>query len=327
MIEDNEFDRKTYIGGSDVAAILGVSPWKSPFLLYQEKIGEHVEEISEAKQKIFARGKRWEPVVIEMLVDELESRGHTVEVVDRNRRYTHPDYDFIKAEIDLELLIDGELVNGEMKTVHPFAAKDWGEQESDEIPVYYAAQVMLGMMVKPRNRTIVAALIGADDLRVHWVNRDQEIIDGILAKELAFWQRVQDRDAPVPETAEDVKWLYAMDGGTVMEADDVFYAMATEFMAHKAQLKNLENVVESQGIKLRCAIGDAATVLYNGKPILTWKNNKPSIKTDWQKAFLQAQEWLRLNSLDNYADELTPLIADNTKTVPGARVLRLKGEK
>ena len=37
-------DRQGFIGGSDVAAILGVSPWKSPFLLYQEKIGEYREE-------------------------------------------------------------------------------------------------------------------------------------------------------------------------------------------------------------------------------------------------------------------------------------------
>ena len=49
-------DRTTYIGSSDVAAILGVSPWKSAFLLYQEKIGAHVEEITPAKQKLFDAG-------------------------------------------------------------------------------------------------------------------------------------------------------------------------------------------------------------------------------------------------------------------------------
>ena len=39
-------DRKQLIGGSDVAAILGVSKWKTPFQLYQEKIGAFVEEIT-----------------------------------------------------------------------------------------------------------------------------------------------------------------------------------------------------------------------------------------------------------------------------------------
>lgn len=155
-------DRSKFIGGSDTAAILGVSPWKSAFQLYQEKTGEYQEEITPAKQKIFNRGKRWEPIVIEMLVDELEDRGHDVKIITRNQRYIDPDYGFLAAEIDLELLLDGQHINGEMKTVHPFAAKDWGEQDTDEIPIYYTSQVSHGQMVTGRNRTIVAALIGAD---------------------------------------------------------------------------------------------------------------------------------------------------------------------
>lgn len=53
-----KFDRQKYIGSSDAAAILRVSKWKTPFQLYQEKIGEFVEEITPAKQKILDRGHR-----------------------------------------------------------------------------------------------------------------------------------------------------------------------------------------------------------------------------------------------------------------------------
>ena len=139
-----EMDRRTYIGGSDTAAILGVSPWKSKFTLYQEKIGEWQQEITPEKERIFARGKRWEPIVIEMLIDELEDRGHDVQVAGRNNRIKDSEHDFLAAEIDLELIVDGELINGEVKTVHPFASKDWGEQGTDEIPLYYTAQVLHG---------------------------------------------------------------------------------------------------------------------------------------------------------------------------------------
>ena len=164
-------DRTTYIGGSDVASILGVSPWKSAFALYLEKTGASVEEETPAdKAKIFRRGKRWEPIVVEMLVDELRERGHEVELVAQNQRYADPTFPFLAAEIDLELLIDGEPTNGEAKTVIPFAAKFWGEEETDEIPIYYAAQVMHGLMIQPRRRAVVAALTGFDDRpRVHWV--------------------------------------------------------------------------------------------------------------------------------------------------------------
>lgn len=264
-------DRTTFIGGSDAAPILGVSKWKSAFQLYQEKIGAFVEESNPERDKRLNRGKRWEPIVIEMLVDELESRGHEVEVLARNARYQDPEFPFLACEIDLELLIDGEEVNGEMKTVHPFAAKDWGEEGTDEIPVYYVAQGMHGLMVKPRNRLIVAALIGADDLRVHELVRDDDLIATIRQKEIAFWDRVQTRRPPAPTEPADVKWLYPADAGTVAEADDALALVCQELKDKKMLVNDLETKIEFLETALKVRIGKAATLLYRNHPIATWK--------------------------------------------------------
>lgn len=279
-------DRKQLIGGSDVAAILGVSKWKTPFQLYQEKIGAFVEEITPEKQKVFDRGHRWEPVVIEMMVDELKSRGHDVEIIARNERYLDPEYSFLACEIDVELRIDGEELNGEIKTVHPFAAKEWGEPETDEVPIYYAAQVMHGLMIKPRCRSIIAALIGADDLRIHFMARDEETIAGIRAKEIEFWQRIQDKNPPPPIDPEDVKWLYQRDGGTAIEADDELALLCQQLKDMKADAKALDGHIELLATKIKARMGTAATLLYRGKPLATWKNNKDSATTDWKAAYL-----------------------------------------
>ncbi len=280
-------DRTTFIGGSDAAAILGVSRWKTPFQLYQEKIGAYIQETNPAREKIFSRGKRWEPVVIEMLVDELESRGHDVKVIERNARYIDPKYSFLQAEIDLELLIDGEEVNGEMKTVHPFAAKDWGAEDTDEMPVYYTAQCMHGLMIKPRKRVIVAALIGADDLRVHQLVRDDYLIAMIRQKEVEFWTRVLTRNPPEPTEAADVKWLYGKDAGTVAEATDNIALVCQGLKDKKAVLKGLEKEIESLETVLKASIGEAATLLYRSKPIATWKNQQ-TIRLDGKA--LEAKE-------------------------------------
>lgn len=280
-------DRTTYLGGADVAAVLGLSPWMSQFMLYQKKIGAFVEEVTPAKQKIFDRGHRWEPIVVEMLVDELIERGHDVEIIARNQRYQDPEYPFLAAEIDLELMVDGEEVNGEAKTVNPFAVKAWGDEDSDEIPIYYAAQVMHGLMIKPRRRTVIAALTGFDDKpRVHWIERDEETIAGIRAKEIEFWQRVQDRNAPDPTTVEDVKWLYQRDGGTVFEADDDLVLLCQQLKDAKASAKNIEGQIDLIATRIKARMGSAATLIYRGLPIATWKNNKDSQKTDWQAAYL-----------------------------------------
>mgnify|MGYP000849646857 FL=1 len=275
-------DRTQFIGGSDAAAILGISPWKSALQLYLEKIGAAVDEVSPEKQRVFARGKRWEPVVVEMLVDELQDRGHDVQIIARNQRYQDREFPFLACELDLELLIDGKECNAEMKTVHQFAAKAWGEPGSDEIPIYYAAQAMHGMMVKPRQRCIVAALIGADDLRIHQIERDDETIAAIRAKELAFWQRVQDRNPPDPQTAEDVRWLYAKDCGEIAEANDELLRLVGELHFKKTTAKHVEAAIERISTQIKLAMGNAALLLYDGKPIATWKSNKPSKKTNWQ---------------------------------------------
>jgi putative phage-type endonuclease len=307
----SEIDRTKFIGGSDAAAILGVSPWKSAFQLYQEKVGALVEEITPAKQRIFARGHRWEPVVVEMLIDELQDRGHDVKIIARNARYQDSEFPFLACELDLELMVDGEEFNGEIKTVHPFAAKDWGEQGSDEIPIYYIAQVMHGLMIKPRRRCIVAALIGGDDLRIHNVERDEETISGIRAKELAFWQRVQDRNPPNPQTADDVRWLYAKDAGTVAEADDELMRLVGELYYLKNSAKLAENEIDKVSTQIKLAMGDAAILVYEGKVIATWKNNKPSQKTDWRAV------------VDEHRPPMS-LIERHTKIVAGNRPLLLK---
>lgn len=322
MSTTSEIDRKKFIGGSDAASILGISPWKSPFMLYQEKIGEYKEEITPAKQKIFNRGHRWEPVVIEMLVDELKDRGHDVHIIDKNGRYIDPEHTFLAAEIDLELLLDGETVNGEMKTVHPFAAKDWGEQDTDEIPMYYTAQVSHGQMVTRRDKTIVAALIGADDLRVHVVERDDELIKIIRTKEVEFWERIQRGQAPEPTSLEDIKQLYSRDNGKSIEANDELFNNIRRLKELKEVSKSNEQEIDQLSLDVKLGIRDAAFVLYGKEEVCAWKKNRDGKEVDWKTAFNNLADLVKRGKAS--AEKLDAIIDINTKRTMGARVLRLK---
>jgi len=309
-------DRTTYLGGSDVAAILGVAPpnWnKTPFMLYQQKTGAFTEELTPAKRRILARGARWEPIVLEMAVDELTDRGHDVEVVAVNQRYQDPELPFLAAEIDAELIVDGEPVNGEMKTASYFAAGDWGDYDSNEVPIYYLAQVMHGLMIQPRRRTLVAAVTGFDDRpMIRWVERDDETIAAIREREIEFWERLQRGEPPDPDTPADVKWCYPRDLRASIQADDALIDAHRRLKAAKASAKALEADIELLVTQIKARMGDAAMLLGpNGKPIATWKTNKDGQKTDWQAV----------------ATELAApreLIAKHTKTTPGARPFLIK---
>lgn len=312
-------DRSQFIGGSDVGKLLNVSPHGSDYRLYIEKIGAVVDEPTPEKQRIFARGKRWEPVVADMLVDELTDRGHDVLVIGRNLRFPDPQYPFLQAEIDLRLQLDGEVVNGEMKTVHPFAAKEWGEPGSDDIPLHYAAQCMHGLMVTGKRLCIVAALIGADDLRIHQIERDDETIAAMRTRELEFWRRVQERDPPDPSTAADIRWLYGKDAGEVMDADDELLMLCRDLAAAKEIEKQAAKSIESLETRLKLAMGNAAILQHEGRKVATWKTNKESTRTDWMQAFEILQK-----STQASAEEIVSSIRKATTTVVGNRPLILK---
>jgi predicted phage-related endonuclease len=90
-------DRQKYIGGSDVAAILGISPWKTPLDVYLDKSQPRVETVDPARQRLFTRGQRMEPYVIDLLAEE-----EGICIVARGNRYIDPELPFVAAEIDAE---------------------------------------------------------------------------------------------------------------------------------------------------------------------------------------------------------------------------------
>ena len=291
-------DRSKFIGGSDASAILGLSPWKTAYQLWLEKTGQWKEEADAAREKILKRGKRWEPTVVEMLLDELTDRGHEVEVIGRNQRYVDPACDFLACELDLELLVDGEECNCEMKTVTPFARKHWGEPGTDQIPVYYTAQAMHGLMIKPRRRCIVAGLISFDDLRVHEVIRDEDVIKGIRLAEIEFWQRIRDGVAPDPVNLDDLALMFRSDDGSEValpEGSDLHDDLL-RLRAVKAKLKAYEQEQELLEFRLKRYMGEAQVLTLAGDKAASWKGQEAkrfdldSFKAEHPKLYREFQK-------------------------------------
>ncbi len=213
--------RHLMVGGSDVAAILGLSAWRSPVDVWLEKTRrvDPEAQVSPDKAKILERGKKLEPYVIEMGLHKLRERGHRVELLARNKRYAHPDYPWLEVEIDAEFMLDGEHINVDAKTVTGFARGKWGEEDSEDVPMDYAAQFMTGLNVTGRRRCLVLALIGLDDVMPFWVNRDDETFAWIMADLVTFWTvNVAQDKAPDPIRLADVRALNPRDNGRTVEA-------------------------------------------------------------------------------------------------------------
>lgn len=259
-----QLDRSTYLGGSDVAPILGISPWRTPLDVYLDKIQPRKEETDPGRLKVLNRGKRMEPYVIDLLAEETG-----LDIIRRGERYLDPDLDFIAAEIDAEAAT-GE--NIEIKTVSPFKAREWGEEQSDEIPLHYAAQAMHGMMVTSREVCVFGVLIGGDDFRVYRIERDDVTIDAIRQKEIEFWSRIQARQAPEPSTVSDVFRLFGTkDSGLAVEASESLQADVIALKSLKDDAKRLGAQIDLREERIKLHMADASILTMNGKPVLTWK--------------------------------------------------------
>lgn len=291
--------RRGYIGGGNIAGILGVSPYKSPLDEYLVITGQADQE-DESREAFFKRRKALEP-----FAGEVFEQRTGLQIVARNQRYDDAEHGFLKAEIDFEVS-DG--CNGETKTVHPLAASEWGDPGTDEIPVYVTAQAMHGLGVRPRVKAVwIHALIGLDDDRIYRIERDDETIAAMRARAVEFWnQHVLPGVPPEPTSVEDVKRMFAKDSGYEVEPDTALLATLNRLRDLQATLKPLTQEFEDLKLQAQLAMRDASAVVVDGKTLVTWK----------------AQQCRRFNQAA-FA-EAHPALFEQFKHTSTTRVFRLK---
>jgi len=309
-----ELDRKTYIGGSDIAAVMGLGAYgRTAYTTYLAKIGELLTEVDAAHQLFLTRRKRWEGPIIEMLREEFGG-----EIVGINNRYIDPEHDFMAAEVDFEWRDnDGSTQNGEIKTVSPFAYGErhgWGEEGTADIPINYAAQSMWGLMVTGRQTCIVAAMVGFDNMIFYSIERDEETIAAMRAQAVSFWhENVLARVPPDPQTMRDMKLIMDRIGGRPVELTDEMIAKLDQLRETRDTAKALTEaggvidqlafeigqfVLTAWGYPSDCAdtATDNAVLNFNGRKVATWnrqrgahldqkrlKDEQPQIVKDYTK--------------------------------------------
>lgn len=242
-------DRRLILGGSDIASIFGVSPWKSALDLYEEKTAAEVIEpiIEPERDKLYRRGKKLEPWVMELLEEE---RG--IFIQKRNQRYSDAQYPWMACEIDFEYMDSEGLCNGDVKTISPFAAGEWGAEDTDEFPLYYCLQFLWGMMVTGRPKCLVAALIGADDLRVYQVQRDEELIAEMRRRAVQFWfENIEKRIPPPPQNVSDTHKLLLRYGGFIVQNDEEIMGSLGKLREVKTSEKELKKLKEQYELEIK----------------------------------------------------------------------------
>ncbi|MFD2924200.1 YqaJ viral recombinase family protein [Halobacillus naozhouensis] len=184
--------RKKGIGGSDAASIAGLNKWKSPMVVYMEKIGEAPNTEPTNEEAAY-----WGNVMEATVAQEF-SRRTGLKVRKRNAILQHPEHEWMLANVDR--LIVGKNEGLECKTASEYLKGEW---DGEEIPGAYLLQCQHYMAVTGADAWWIAVLIGGNKFVYKKIDRDEELIAYLIDIEKEFWEgRVVKQEPPEIDGSE-----------------------------------------------------------------------------------------------------------------------------
>lgn len=313
-------ERARGITATDIAAIVGVHPYRSAVDVWCEKLG-HAKPFEGNDRTKW--GNLLEPV---LRADYEQRKAVRVEVhgtmSNRERSWMKATPDGLVYERDDVWPVRGLEIK--CHTIH--LAYLYGAPGSDEIPQYELCQVGWNMAVTGLKRWDLVAFIDGQPID-YVIDRDDDLIDVLRVRAERFMRdHVQTGEPPPPDGSEAyTAWLKARHGSDQLLATMVRVDGEPETMAQIENLRELRDQIADlekregiavQALKLR--IGEHAGLEWpNGKPApkkgklagvvpcdrITWKLAAGSTFTNYRAAFdaLQLRAQLLSSALGDTA--------------------------
>ena len=316
-------DRRTGLGGSDLGAIMGLSPYRTPLDVWMEKTGRHTPEVD----GIHLRHGQWN----EQFIADEYTRATGLKTQRYNALLRHPEAPLI-GHVDRLIIPEGAKIASykteirtdrglECKTASAFAAgrdSEWGPSGTDQVPQSYLLQVAAYQALTGCPQWDLAALIGNADLRIYHFARDLELESYLLEEASRWWRDYVIADTPPPPSSEleaRQRWP-GHTPGKVLEADSALIERLRELSGLNQDISRLEKMKQAMRDDLLPILGDCEAVTWQGREVMTYRANKASDRTDWKA--------LAERMLPYVSEALqAQFLAEFTTTVPGPRVLRL----
>lgn len=195
-------ERTKGIGGSDAGIICGLSKYKTPYELWEEKTGLKVPKFQTSKA--IDLGNRLEPVLFSMFK---ESFSDEYEIIDtKNISLVSKKYPFMRANLDGALVMRDrdELGVLEIKTT-TIMNKSMLELWQNQVPQTYYCQILHYLIVTGFKYAILYAWIrfpfwDKAELRKYEFHVEdeqiQEDMEFLIEKESEFWMKVKLKTPP-----------------------------------------------------------------------------------------------------------------------------------
>lgn len=285
-------ERKNGITATDVAAILGASPYATPVDVYLAKQPEH--QPGPATEPM-----RWGSIHEPSILEEYAARKGCW-TMSGGGLLQHKERPWQRASLDGWAFVKEDpqpwVVEAKTSTI------SW-----DIPPEHYVAQVQWQMAVTGLDRADIACLFRGNRLETWTVDRDDDFISQATEYCGAWYDKhivagVQPEPDPVRDAPKLKKLYKAVEGKTV----EVSHQAVVNLREALDIEREAKNALAAAKAVLEIEMGDATEAIHDGKTVATWRQSKPRRSLD-----LQAVRDAGL--FDKYARE-----------TPGARVLRVK---
>ena len=305
-------ERMKGVGGSEMAAILGLSPWQGPHDVWARKTGRMPEQEDTFRFKV---GRFFEAPIAQLYADRERVSLSRIDGLMR-----HPTAPIVGTPD--RLIVAGKNRGLEIKTASPSYRHHWGEEEyTDDVPNYYLVQVATYMMLADLPEWDIAVMFGFQerDMRIYRVQRDAELEGMLIYRATTFWNRfVLGDEEPAIDGSEGcsdyIKRRYPKNIYDVRDADEAETEIIASLVKARGDTKYAAAVEGKLENQVKAMIGDAEGI-WSAEGKFMWKKGKDRQVTDWEVAAAELQTYVSKEDWDK-------VIALHTKNKEGSRTFR-----
>jgi putative phage-type endonuclease len=190
--------RQAGIGASEIAAVMGISPYDSPFSCWWRKRNGWAADVTEE----MSAGTRLEPIIADWFAERaIDADGEPTMTVRPAGLYRHTERPWQLATPDRLLMLPREdrparfRCGALLECKAAFSWDGWGEPGTDQIPVHYRAQALWQMDTVGVDLVHVAVFSGLS-FRSYLVRRDEKDLAAMREAGRRFWQSLIDDTPP-----------------------------------------------------------------------------------------------------------------------------------
>ena len=266
-------ERRKYIGGSDIAVVMGMSRWKTPLKLWLEKTGE-CEPVDLSKVEAVQLGSELEEFVAQKFSKETGKQ-----VRKQSKMYVHKDYPFMAAHVDRLITGTDEIL--ECKTCGSHKKDEW---EGEDIPQEYVLQVIWYLGITGKKKAYIAVLIGGQSFKYKMIEFDKELFETMIDMAKDFWNCVQTKTPPAltPDDNALLSEIFAKPNEEIIENQDMEEKIL-KLQQVKDDISALETEQKMLEAEIKNVIGGHLGVLTQKFKVTWGKYEKTSVNTNLLK--------------------------------------------